>query len=72
MLPALASARARMLGTLRHVVTAAGELDEERSRRLAQIEKLYGAASAAATRPGRAGAPAPARRARGGRKEQRK
>jgi hypothetical protein len=35
-----------MLETLRRIVTAAGELDEERSRRLAQIERLFGGATA--------------------------
>ena len=46
MLPAEAAARARMLETVRRIATAAGEADEERSRRLAHVEKLFGDASA--------------------------
>jgi len=61
MLPAEAAARTRMLDTLRRVVTAAGELDEERSRRLAQIETLFGAAPPPSRRTSRA---APVRRGR--------
>ena len=61
MLPAEAAARTKMLDTIRRIVTAAGELDEERSRRLAQVEKLFGAAPAAGARASRA---APVRRGR--------
>jgi pimeloyl-ACP methyl ester carboxylesterase len=61
MLPAEAAARTRMIETIRRVVTAAGELDEERARRLAQIEELFAAASAAGGRASRA---ATARRGR--------
>jgi hypothetical protein len=75
MLPADAAARAKMLETIRRIVSAAGDLGEERAGRLAQVEKLYGAVAGAGRRPRRAAAPAPARRvgkARKALKEQRR
>jgi hypothetical protein len=45
MLPADAAARAQVLGRIRRVVSAAGELSGERAERLAQVEKLFGAAA---------------------------
>lgn len=44
MLPADVAARSRMLDTIRRIVGAAGELDEERASRLEQVESLFAAA----------------------------
>jgi pimeloyl-ACP methyl ester carboxylesterase len=44
----------KLLETIRRTVTAAGELDEERSRRLAQIETLFQSAAPAARGSGKA------------------
>ncbi len=70
MLPAAAAARAKILETIRRIVSAAGELGEERAARLARIEKLYGAASGALRQPRRKAAPA--RSVRRARKEARR
>ena len=72
MLPAEAAARAKMLETIRRIVSAVGELGEERAARLAQVEKLFVAASGAGRQSRRTAAPAPARRGRSPRKEQRR
>jgi len=45
MLPADDAARAKMLETIRRIVTAAGELNDERTARLAQVERLFGSAA---------------------------
>jgi hypothetical protein len=50
MLPAEAAARMKMLDTIRRVVTAAGEPDDERARRLVQVEKLFAGATATGKR----------------------
>jgi hypothetical protein len=57
MLPADAAARARLLARIRRVVSAAGEQSGERAERLAQVEKLFGAAAAGGRRTNRAAAP---------------
>jgi pimeloyl-ACP methyl ester carboxylesterase len=72
MLPADTASRAKLLETIRRIVSAVGEPGEERAQRVAQIEKLFGAVSGAGRRSGRAAAPAPARRGRNARKEQRR
>jgi hypothetical protein len=72
MLPAGAAARAKMLETIRRIASAVGDLGEERAARLAQIEKLYGAAAGAGSRSRRVAAPAPARRVRQALKERRR
>jgi len=64
MLPADAAARAKILETVRRIVSAAGDLGEERAVRLARIEKLFGAASGAGGRSRRVATPGPARRVR--------
>jgi len=46
MLPADAASRATVLDRIRRVVSAIGEPDGERAERLAQVEKLFGVASA--------------------------
>jgi hypothetical protein len=58
MLPAAAAARAKILETIRRIVTAAGELDDERAERLAQVERLFGAAREPRRASRRAAAPA--------------
>ena len=72
MLPADAAGRSKLLETIRRIVSAAGELGEERAQRLAQIERLFGAVSGAGRRSKRAAAPAAARRGRRAGKEQRR
>ena len=72
MLPADAAARAKILETVRRIVSAAGDLGEERAGRLAQVEKLFGAASGAGGRSRRITAPGPARRVRKASREQRR
>jgi len=72
MLPADAAARAKILETVRRIVSAAGDLGEERAVRLARIEKLFGAASGARGRSRRVATPGPVRRVRKARKEQRR
>jgi hypothetical protein len=72
MLPADAAARAKLLETVRRIVSAAGDLGEERAGRLAQVEKLFGAASAAGGRSRRVATPGPARRVRKAPREQRR
>jgi hypothetical protein len=62
MLPADAAARARLLGRIRQVVSAAGEHSGERAQRLAQVEKLFGAAAAGGSRTDRVAAPRRSRR----------
>ena len=57
MLPADAASRAKLLGRIRSVVSAVGEPGGERAGRLAQIEKLFGAAPGAGRTSGRAAAP---------------
>ena len=54
MLPADATERADALGKIRQVVSAAGEVAGERAERLAQIEKLFGAAEPANPDSGKA------------------
>ena len=72
MLPADAAARAKILETVRRIVSAAGDLGEERAGRLAQVEKLFGAASGAGGRSRRVAAPGPVRRVRKASREQRR
>jgi len=72
MLPADAAARAKILETVRRIVSAAGDLGEERAVRLARIEKLFGAASGARGRSRRVATPGPVRRVRKAPKEQRR
>jgi hypothetical protein len=57
MLPADAAARAQVLGGIRRVVSAVGEPSGERAERLAQVEKLFGAAAAGGRRTDRLAAP---------------
>jgi hypothetical protein len=63
MLPADAAARAQVLGRIRRVVSAAGEPSGERAERLAQVEKLFGAAAAVGGRGRAAKSSAPSRKA---------
>jgi len=72
MLPADAAARAKILETVRRIVSAAGDLGEERAGRLAQVEKLFGAASGAGGRSRRVATAGPARRVRKSSREQRR
>jgi len=72
MLPADAAARAKILETIRRIVSAAGDLGEERAGRLAQVEKLFGAGSGASGRSRRVATPGPVRRVRKAPKEQRR
>ena len=57
MLPTDAAARAQALDRIRRVVSAAGEPSGERAERLAQVEKLFGAAAAGGRRASRPAAP---------------
>jgi hypothetical protein len=72
MLPADAAARAKILETVRRIVSAAGDLGEERAQRIARVEKLFGTASVANRRSRRVAAPGPARRVRKAPREQRR
>jgi len=53
MLPADARLRARALEAIRKIVSAAGKPTREASRRLAQVEQLFGTAAPAPGGPGR-------------------
>ncbi|MER2602503.1 MAG: hypothetical protein ABTR27_09130, partial [Candidatus Competibacter phosphatis] len=55
MLPADAATRAEVLGKIRRVVSAAGEVSSERAERLARIETLFQTVEPAQASSGKAG-----------------